>query len=119
MTSLKCYYLSTHPTYLIGPLKVEIHNENPQVAQIYDVVSPSEIRDLKTEVEQEMRQSRTASAEGDDVGLTSRYRTSANAWIEDNEVEKYKYLNNRISRITGLITTGYYSAELVQIAAYT
>lgn len=99
-------------------MKAELHNEDPLLVQIYDVLSDKEIAQLKTEVEAEMRQSRTTSLDGDDAGVTSRFRTSANAWIEDNVDEKFQYLNERISRITGFNTTGYYASEIVQIAAY-
>ncbi len=89
--------------------------------QIYDVLSANEINELKSEVQQEMRQSRTTAVDGDgddNSGKTSRFRTSANAWIEDDTHEKFKYLNERISRITGLNATGYFSSEILQIAAY-
>ncbi|ODN03007.1 Prolyl 4-hydroxylase subunit alpha-2 [Orchesella cincta] len=120
IASLKCYYShKSHPIYTIGPLKFEVHSESPPIIQIYDIISDAEISQLQHEVQEEMRQSRTASAEGDDdLGITSRYRTSANAWIEDADISKFTYLNERIARITGLNTTGYFSSEIVQIAAY-
>ncbi|CAL8137930.1 unnamed protein product [Orchesella dallaii] len=117
-SSLKCYYsYNTHPTYTIGPLKFEVHSENPQIIQVYDIISDAEINLLQREVKDELRQSRTTSNEVD-VGTTSRYRTSANAWIEDTADSKFTFLNERISRITGFNTTGYYSSEILQIAAY-
>lgn len=117
---LRCAYFDhTHPFYLLGPLKAEIHNKDPLIVQIYEVISDKEIRELQSEVKEELRQSRTA-VEGEDLegGRKSRFRTSANAWIEDGLIPKFDYLNERVSLITGLNTTGYYSTEIVQIAAY-
>lgn len=68
-----------------------------------------------------MRQSRTTdeNANSDEASkIISRFRTSANAWIKDDTNEKFKYLNERISRITGLNATSNLSSEIVQIAAY-
>lgn len=111
------YFYHTHPFYTIGPLKVEVHNDDPFIVQIYGVLSPREMNELKDEVKQELRQSRIIIA-GAEEGKISRFRTSANAWIEDQVADKFTYLNKRISLMTGLNTEGFYSTEIIQIASY-
>lgn len=119
---LRCYlHFHANVYYLIGPLKVEVHNSDPLVVQIYDVVTDKEMKELKSEVEQEMRQSRTAANEQGatlETGKTSRFRTSANAWIEDIYIANFLFLNKKVSLITGLNTDGDLATEMVQIAAY-
>jgi hypothetical protein len=118
-SKLKCYLTSkSHPSFILSPLKVEVHNLNPLLVQYYDVANEREMEEMKEEVKGELRMSRTIRSVEKPDGQKSRHRTSSNAWIADFNHNRFHPFLEKIQRIIKVNATGFYSTENMQLAAY-
>lgn len=123
IASLKCYYSSkSHPEFILKPLKIEVHHEDPLLLQYHDVFTETEMTLYRQEVQGELRMSRTLRGVDNvtaGVGITSRHRTSSNAWIEDYFTKPvFKEMLHKIGRYLRVDTFKTTGSENLQIAAY-
>uniref|UniRef100_A0A336MJ21 procollagen-proline 4-dioxygenase n=1 Tax=Culicoides sonorensis TaxID=179676 RepID=A0A336MJ21_CULSO len=111
--NLKCRYVNDHSPFLkIAPLKLEILNEVPFIAQYYDVISDSEIAVLKELATPNLTDSAVYN-DGAYERLSSRI--SKIQWLLEDEHPLLKTLSRRIEDMTAL--SAEYS-EPLQIASY-
>ena len=118
---MKCWFLKSHPFFLIQPLKVEMHSMNPPILQIYNVLSEAEMSQIRDEAVTDLSPSRILGSVKQLNSKTSLFRTSTNTWILDQEPgNPFEFLSKRIELITGLRVIGDRdsASESLQIANY-
>ncbi|CAB3223330.1 unnamed protein product [Arctia plantaginis] len=112
---LTCHYLSkNHPFLKIAPFKVETKHLNPDIFLFHDVLTDSEIRNIK-ELGRPLLQ--RAKAFDDDIkdNIFVSYRISKLAWLYDGDSDIIDRISQRVSDMTGLSVE---YAEPLQLCNY-
>ncbi|CAG7730130.1 unnamed protein product [Allacma fusca] len=112
-----------HPSFRIGPIKMEFWARNPDIVQIYEILHESEIETIISDTSPNMAVSKfvgkktsTSDGRGAKLEIADRkVRSSVNTWFTGSESMK---LSQKIERITGLLAVSPSAAEQLQIASY-
>lgn len=121
---LFCWYeTKAHPTWLVGPLKMELLATEPDVIQVYDVIGDRKINRIKEAAQPSMHLSRVVDSTSKAPGATtySTVRTSVGTWLEEKYDSKgiLPPIPYHIEQITGLKVASENSSEMLQVASYT
>ena len=101
------------------PLQKELLSLNPELVQIYNILSNSDIDKIISLTEPDLKKSKVFDSNSTDGRKLSRQRTSLNTWLrEDAAPDLYHKISRRIEFITGLQVIPKLSSEILQIASY-
>ncbi|CAG7838078.1 unnamed protein product [Allacma fusca] len=121
-SQLFCWYeFKAHPRFQIGPVKMEFLNRDPDMVQIYEILSEKETLDLIRNTSATMLPS---SVQHIDMPIREdqldpyekKSRTSVNSWLP-RSVDLIA--SRKIEAITGLHVAREIDSELLQVASYT
>jgi len=116
-SQLQCIYSKgNHPTYTIGPLKVEIVSLHPYVSLIHNFIFDSEAEEIKTTAAPKMRRSEMVGKMGN--GTSDDRRVSEQAWLNETDANALNSITHRIDMFLNLNATSVQDAELYQVANY-
>jgi len=96
--------------------KVEYLHLNPDVYQVYDVLSERAMERIIQLATPSMIRSKVQGTTAEERHSTTR--TSTSAWIQESSHADLKSLPGRVGRITGLSLEGLSGAEDLQISSY-
>lgn len=109
---LHCHYSHKNlPYYFLGPLKMELLNQDPFVAQYYDVIYENEIRQILQAVEDSIERSSIGS---NNDSYIDEVRISKNSWLDYDAIFMQR-ISQRLQYITGLSMD---NSEEMQVANY-
>ncbi|CAG7833470.1 unnamed protein product [Allacma fusca] len=118
---LFCWYeFKIHPSFTIGPMKMEFLARNPDVVQIYDAIKDKDINTIKLEVGARMKESAIANrgtqkeTSSGPLQQDENYRTSVHALYKGPLDSP---LRQKIERLTGLNLKTTHD-EFFQVASY-
>lgn len=116
--NLSCRYFYGHDAYfLLNPIRQEIRSLDPYIVVLHDVISDREIKILKEVSTPKLMRSSHYGFNGSFE--RSLLRTSANAWLTDDDHPEIKHINRRLSMITGLnVDHSMNDAEFYQVVNY-
>ena len=114
----RCYWLHHNDSYLrIGPFKLEIQHQSPEIAQIHDFISESEINAIKNIVRGKM-QSTPYFIKGSNERF-SKARTSKIKFLNEILVPEAMVISKRIELLTKLrLYHDMFSSENYQVMNY-
>jgi len=117
---LMCMYSrGHHPTYIIGPLKVEVVSLEPYIIIIHNFILDREIRKVVSHAVPKLRRSVMAGqGEKQISGIQDDRRVSETAWLEEDDSPALAQLTNRIDTFLNLNGTSTSSSELYQVVNY-
>ncbi|PVD38058.1 hypothetical protein C0Q70_00668 [Pomacea canaliculata] len=112
---LKCRYIhNNHPLLILSPVKLEEMHLDPWIVLIHDIISDSEINDIKILATPKLNRATVQNSQTGQLE-TATYRISKSAWLKEGDHPTIMKLNQRIEAITGLDVS---TAEELQIANY-
>ncbi|CAL8085044.1 unnamed protein product [Orchesella dallaii] len=114
--TLKCFYEhKKHPYLHINPVKTEVLSEDPPLLQFYELLSNHSIEIIKKVAIPRAELSLLVGVDDNDLGETSKHRTSSGTFVRYEEVPKL-YEHSEI--ISGLRLLNK-SSEMAQVVEYT
>uniref|UniRef100_T1ILC5 procollagen-proline 4-dioxygenase n=1 Tax=Strigamia maritima TaxID=126957 RepID=T1ILC5_STRMM len=122
--NLNCYLSDRgDASFYINPIKVEVNSHDPLILTFHDVIYESEYNYIKKFSKPLLRRSKIGDSFGDSSLGISKFRTSQNAWLSDDEKDDqirrhFKTIMDRLSRVTGLNIHGENNSEALQVANY-
>ena len=93
---------------------MEMLSKTPYIVQMYDVISESDMRDLRAESRKKLKRSAVVDTEKPGVVFESLVRTSVEGWV----YKPYPKLSKFIEFVTGLSVEPVLSAEAYLVAEY-
>jgi len=123
---LKCWYESkTHPYWTIQPIKKEALSLDPELYQMYDLLSPGAIKFLIEKSEPQMERSLTWTPSDPTKKQIIKERTSRSAFLNDTiepdrpkPDEKFAAIGKLIEYSSGLNVLERQAGEKLQVASY-
>ena len=82
-----------HPTYEMGPLKVEIISLRPYVVVIHNFILDTEAEEIKAKAEPSLRRSEMVGKNG--TGSTDDRRVSEQTWLTEEDSEPLRIITRR------------------------
>jgi prolyl 4-hydroxylase len=112
--NLNCRYIDDRSPFIkIAPLKVEEVHRNPDIVLFHEVLSESEIAEIKELANQKLH--RATVFVDDEVNSPAVFRISKFGWLEDSESERVRTLSRRVEDMTGMTVE---TAEELQVVNY-
>ncbi|CAG7785311.1 unnamed protein product [Allacma fusca] len=109
-----------HPSFLIGPMKMEFLSQNPDIIQMYGVLGEEEMESIKSESVIDMRLEDNLVIGYDrapftfTVSSSSYHRSLLQSWCK---FSKGRDLEKKLERLTGWVVEGQ-ASEVLTVGAY-